>query len=135
MELNLEPIQEHSYTWIEGFYIKPPTYKDGMRQLDWDTIHKIIESNEFERIEVGLAEDWEQTHAVIFEDNEVIIKENCGAGFYGGSRWATPSVKLTKNGETELFECWVLGSKTDFPDWLINKAKREDYWDFEINDL
>jgi hypothetical protein len=43
MNLSLKPIGEHSYTWSEGFYLNQPKYKDGMRQLDWDTIKSIIE--------------------------------------------------------------------------------------------
>ena len=98
MNFNLKPIGEHSYTFSEGFSIcsYQPQYEGGMRQLDWDIIKTIIESKEFEKIEVGLAEDYYQTHAVIFEDGELIIKENDGAGFYGASNWATPAIKLTK---------------------------------------
>jgi len=123
MNLNLKPIGEHSYTWAEGFFLSDmPKRAEGMRQIDWDTIKKIIESKEFDRVEVGLAEDYYQTHAVIFKDDELIIKENDGAGFYGCSRWATPSVKLTKNNETGLFECYISGEENGFPKWLTDKA-------------
>ena len=118
LNLNLKPIGEHSYTWAEGFFLNMPKYKGGMRQIDWGTVKAIIESKNFDRIEVGLAEDYEQTHAVIFENNKISITENDGAGFFGASRWATPAVKLTKDGETGLFECWTLGNMSGFPKWL-----------------
>lgn len=126
MKINLKPIKEHSYTWAEGFSLcaKMSTGEHGMRQIDWDTVREIINSNEFEKIEVGLAEDYEQTHAVIFNNDDVNIKENLGAGFYGCSRWATPSVKLTKNNETILFECWVKGDKSGFPRWLKDMSNK-----------
>jgi hypothetical protein len=131
MNLNLKPIDEHSYSWAEGFSVNMPRYESGMRQLDWNAIKTILESKEFDKVEVGLAEDYYQTHAVIFENGELIIRENGGAGFFGASRWATPAVKLTKNGETGLFECWILGRETGFPEWLINSARRVNSWDEE----
>jgi len=131
IKLNLKPIGENSLTWAEGFMLADmPRYEGGMRQLDWDKIEKILESKEFERIEVGLAEDYYQTHAVIYKDGKWVIEENGGAGFYGASRWATPAIKLTKNGETGLFECWVAGDDADFPDWFVKNAERiSSYWD------
>lgn len=133
MDLNLKPIGEHSYSWSEGFTMcaNQPKYEGGMRQVDWDTVKTIIESKEFERIEVGLAEDYYQTHAVIFDNGELIIKENDGAGFYGASRWATPAIKLTKNGEIGLFECWIMGSETSFPSWLSESARIINSWDYD----
>jgi len=129
MELNLKPIGEHSYTWAEGFTLcaTKSARVEGMRQIDWDTVKTILDMNEFDRIEVGLAEDYYQTHATIFEDNKVIILENDGAGFYGASRWATPAIKLYQNGESMLFECWVNGDKTDFPNWLEEIAEKHSY--------
>ena len=41
---------------------------------------------------------------------------------------------LLKNGETGLFECWAMGCKTDFPNWLTDKARRIDSWDCIDND-
>lgn len=125
MNLNLKPIEEHSYSWTDGFLLAGmPERPEGMRQIDWETVKQIINSKEYERIELGLAEDYYHTHAVIFEDSELVIKENDGAGFYGASRWATPSIKLTKNGKTEVFECWVSGNETGFPSWLTKSAKK-----------
>lgn len=123
MKTALKPIKEHSFTFSEGFTLlaNKPVRPEGMRQVDWDTVKTIIESGEFEQIEVGLAEDYAQTSAVIYEDGKITITENDGGGFYGASRWATPAVKLFKNGTAELFECWISGGKFDFPSWLTNK--------------
>lgn len=134
-DLGLKPIGEHSYSWAEGFIINQPRYEGGMRQIDWDKVKYILDSNCFERIEIGLAEDYYQTHATIFQDSECVIIENDGAGFYGASRWATPAIKLTQNGETMLFECWILGSETGFPNWLKEKAVRHTWgYDYELDD-
>lgn len=124
-KLELKPIGEHSYSWAEGFttLANKQENEGGNRMIDWDKIKSIIESEEFERIEVGLAEDYYQTHATIFKDGEKIIKENDSAGFYGYSRWATPAVKLTKDGQTGLFECWTYGEDSTFPKWM-NDYKR-----------
>lgn len=121
MKLNLKPIEEHSYSFREGFLIGSliPSRKEGMRQVDWDTVKDILQMKEFDRIEVGLAEDYYQTHAIIYIDGEVLILENDGAGFYGASRWATPAIKVYQNGESELYECWVNGDMSDFPKWLL----------------
>ena len=129
--MNLKPIGEHSYTWAEGLMLGDTMLGrlDEMRQIDWDTVKEILDSKKFEKIEVGLAEDYYQTHAIIFKDNELIIKENDGAGFYGASTWATPSVKLTKDGETGLFECWINGEQSKFPDWLEESARRISCWE------
>ncbi len=133
-KLGLKPIGEHSYSWAEGFFLNSmPKYESGMRQINWDAVKEILDSNLFEKIEVGLAEDYYQTHAVIFYNDECIIIENDGSGFYGASRWATPAIKLTQNGETMLFECWVLGDKTDFPDWLKEKAVKHIY-EYELEE-
>jgi len=126
MPLNLKPIGEHSYSWAEGFALAGLKRKDGSRQLDWDTIRILVDSGEYSDVEVGLAEDYYQTHAVIVEDGEKVIIENDGSGFYGASRWATPAVKLTKNGETGLFECWVAGDNHKFPDWIKETHRRID---------
>lgn len=137
MELNLKPIGEHSYSFQEGFTLGSmmPKRKEGMRQIDWDTVKNILEMKEFDRIEVGLAEDYYQTHATIFKDNKVIILENDGAGFYGASRWATPAIKLFKDGKSSLYECWVNGDKTNFPDWLAEVAEIiTDYDDDEYDE-
>lgn len=137
MELNLKPIGEHSYSWADGFMLglTMSARKDGMRQIDWDTVKNILEMKEFDRIEVGLAEDYYQTHTTIFTDNKVIILENDGAGFFGASRWATPAIKLYQNGESMLFECWVNGDKTDFPNWLEKIAEKHSYeYEYEDND-
>ena len=125
MELNLKPIGEHSYSWSDGFTIgaNMPARVEGMRQIDWDTVKTIIDLNEFDKIEVGLAEDYYQTHAIIFKNGKIIIKENDGAGFYGASRWATPAIKLFKDGNSYLYECWVDGNKSDFPNWLKDIAE------------
>ena len=135
MELNLKPIGEHSYEWGDAFTIlaNKPERKEGMRQIDWDTVKTILEMKEFDRIEVGLAEDYYQTHATIFKDNKVIILENDGAGFFGASRWATPAIKLYQNGESMLFECWVSGGEIDFPNWLEEIAEKHSYEDEEDN--
>lgn len=126
MELNLKPIGEHSYSFREGFTLcsMMPDRKEGMRQIDWDTVKAILEMKEFDKIEVGLAEDYYQTHTTIFKDNKIIILENDGAGFFGASRWATPAIKLYQDDESMLFECWVNGNKTDFPDWLEAIAEK-----------
>lgn len=129
MTLNLKPIGEHSYTWAEGFLISQPNYHGGSRELNWDTIRSLIDSGEYSDIEVGLAEDYYQTHAVIVTNGEKVIIENNGAGFYGASRWATPAVKLTKNGETGLFECWVMGSNPEFPNWIRESHREVSRWD------
>ena len=42
MTFNLKPIGEHSYTWAEGLFLSHPDYKDGSRELDWDTIRNLI---------------------------------------------------------------------------------------------
>jgi hypothetical protein len=126
MNINLKSINEHSYSFSDGFNILAykPSNSNGMRQLDWMTVKELLDSNEYDKVEVGLAEDYYQTHAVIFDNNKLIIRENDGAGFYGASRWATPAVKLTKDGETGLFECWIYGDNTGFPDWLLNAVER-----------
>jgi len=132
MELSLKPIGEYSYTWAEGFaFTNKPMREEGMRQIDWETVKSIIDSNEFERVEIGLAEDYYQTHVVIFKNNELIIKENDGAGFYGCSRWATPAIKLTKSGDTGLFECWISGEEKGFPKWLTERARVIDTYDWD----
>jgi hypothetical protein len=126
MRLNLKPIDEHSYSYDEGLTLAEDLedYKDGMRQIDWDVVKNIVESKNFDKVEVGLAEDYKCTHAIIFKNEQLIIEENISAGFYGASTWATPAIKVTKNGKSELFECWILGEQTGFPAWLTKNAKR-----------
>lgn len=134
MELNLKPIGEHSYSWEAGFALSEPNYKGGSRELDWNTIQTLVDGGEYSDIEVGLAEDYYQTHAVILRNGEKIIEENDGAGFYGASRWATPAVKLTKNGETGLFECWVMGDNPRFPEWVKESHREINLWDDDEED-
>lgn len=121
-EFNLKQINEHSYEWADGFSLFMPKYKDGTRQINWDKVKEIILSGKYDIIEVGLAEDWDSTNAVIYEKGKVAIRAN-EWGFYGMSRWATPAVKLSKNGESKMYECWVLGDDEKFPNWVIVMSK------------
>ena len=115
----LKHIKEHSYSWAEGFELqsKVEKYPDGMRMVDWDLVKELIESGEYDRVDVGLAEDWEQTYATIYESGKIEVDENPGAGFYGCSSWATPAVKLFKSKTVGLYECWILGDDKKLPNW------------------
>jgi hypothetical protein len=112
----LKPIEEHSYTFMEGFLLgsTQPANKGGMRQIDWEMIESLLNDAEYKDIEVGLAEDWYCTSAKIKRDGVVGFEENDEAGFFGCSFWATPAVKL--NGV--LYECWKYGDQSFEPDWL-----------------
>ena len=115
----LKPIKEHSYTWAEGFELqsKVTKYADGMRMVDWDFVKELIESGKYYKVQVGLAEDWEQTYATIYVEGKIIVSENPGAGFYGASNWATPAVKLFEKNKVNLYECWILGDDSDLANW------------------
>ena len=126
MNVNLKPIKEHSYSYMDGFSIvgKMPAHPDGCRQIDWETVKALVESRKYERIEVGLAEDYGCTKAVIVKDGKTTIIENDAGGFFGMSTWATPAVKLFEpNGQVGLYECWILGDKSGFPLWLRSMAR------------
>lgn len=124
METNLKEIQEHSYSWIEGFALgrSMTPYDGGTRQINWNQVKELIDSNRYDRIEVGLAEDYNQTFAVIYRDNKIVLGENDGSGFYGASYWATPAVKLFENGVGKLYECWELGNNVGYPGWLVSST-------------
>ena len=126
MNANLKPIKEHSYSYMDGFSLagKMPEHPDGCRQMDWETVKALVESRKYECIEVGLAEDYGCTKAVVVKDGKTTIIENDVGGFFGMSTWATPAVKLFEpNGQVGLYECWILGYKSGFPLWLRNMAR------------
>jgi hypothetical protein len=122
MELNLKVIGQTDLPFMAAF--TSLAYKKGReggcRQIDWEKVKEIVESKEYDTIECGLAEDWACTYGTIFEDGCLCADGNYEAGFYGASRWATPAVKLYKDGKSGLFECWILGENNGFPDWLKN---------------
>jgi hypothetical protein len=126
MNASLKPIKEHSYSYRDGFRFarRMPAHVDGCRQIDWETVKALMESGKYEHIEVGLAEDYDCTKAVIVKDGKANIIENDNCGFFGMSAWATPAVKLFEpNGKVGLYECWILGDKSGFPLWLRNMAR------------
>lgn len=116
----LKPIEEHSYSYLDGFFLNRQHYKGGSRQIDWETVKEFIESKEYDTIEVGLAEDWACTKMIIFYNFKCATEENQSAGFYGSSSWATPAIKLTNKGGIKLFECWIMGENPNYPEWLSN---------------
>ena len=93
-----------------------------MKQIDWDIIKELIESKEWDEVEVGLAEDWFWTSGVIVEKGKIQIKKDC---FFGCSFWATPSVRLKKRKKEYIYECWKYGSKEKYPTWLKKLAREE----------
>lgn len=131
--IKLKPIEEHSYSFVDGFFLGfiMPDSEEGMRQIDWKTVKQLAESKEFDQIEVGLAEDWACTHAVVYRNGHFVIEENKEAGFYGASKWATPAAKLYKNGKSHLYECWIKGNNPSFPEWLIKVANLKESEDLK----
>ena len=127
MKFNLRPVEERNpfEDWEQTGLGPPvplkdiyPHHKDGMHQIDWETVKELIRTGEYSRIDVGLADDWSATHATIYiKDGKVDkIEGEC----YGASLWATPAVKLydLKGEVLGLFECSTLGNQTKIPDNL-----------------
>lgn len=114
----LKTIKEQSLNYEQGYQLTNRKSETGNKEIDWDMVKKIIDSGEYDQVEVGLAEDWECTHAIIFKNSKLVKKENESARFYGASRWATPAIKLYKDGVSDLFECYNYGEHWNFPHWM-----------------
>lgn len=110
-------IDEHSYSFADGFALGGIMQSKGNKMMDWETVKELIDSKEYTNISVGLAEDWNCTSAEIY--NNGVIGHSDWCCFYGASSWATPAVKLTTlDGKTELYECYVDGENASMPSWI-----------------
>lgn len=76
------------------------------RVLAWDTTAHAIKSLEsagveIQTVEVGLIEDWEYSHEVVWVGGNLVVDSNGRACL--GSTWATPGVRI--NGGA-IAPCW-----------------------------
>ena len=45
--IKLKPIEEHSYSFVDGFFLGSimPDSEEGMRQIDWKTVKQLNQKN------------------------------------------------------------------------------------------
>lgn len=84
------------------------------RVFDWDKAARIIkdalEKDPNLTAEAGLEGDWDYTGGVIFNNG----KPNTEDYTYLSSNWATPTLILTINGESESMDCYTTEEKSRF---------------------
>lgn len=97
--------------------------KQHLWQLDWGKMAALIRDNHavIVQLEAGLAEDWLNTHGIIWDEQFGYHRypndnrEFDGSVFWAASTWATPAILVTFHNElTQAFSCYRLGKDPDF---------------------
>ncbi|MEN2765733.1 hypothetical protein [Ornithinibacillus xuwenensis] len=91
-----------------------------MKNYDFNKAQQIIEENKenLKKASLGMQEDWFWTADTVFENGEYVLDLNTVEIIAGisGSRWATPSIRLTYLDDTEeMFTCYQ-GESESSPD-------------------
>ena len=84
---------------LHAFYINQSTPDGHEKVFDWDKAAKIIKEEQPESAYAGLAEDWEWTSGIIYENSKPIKNKYT----YLASRWATP-VLILDDKEIECYQ-------------------------------
>ncbi|RRK11203.1 hypothetical protein D1831_03745 [Lactiplantibacillus garii] len=117
--IDFDPISLH-HTPLGTRYQLP---KQHDRQLDWSKMAALIRDNAdvMVQLEAGLAEDWVNTHGIIWDEQRGYHRypnDNRGmdgAVFWAASTWATPAIVVTFHNEsTRAFSCFKHGNDPDF---------------------
>ena len=89
--------------------------------FDWNKAIELILKNKNSEIEAGLCGDWEWTGGLIFNEGEIIPREETYT--YLASLWATPQIRI----DGCDYDCYIMESETNwdsesyYPDGLDEK--------------
>jgi hypothetical protein len=101
--------QNFSFMGLDVLSIGLENRRRPIRVFDWNQAAKLILEKKPRIAEAGLSGDWEYTGGTIYEHGE-IQKESYT---YLASTWATPTLVLTWDDETEEIPCWTHNDEWD----------------------
>jgi hypothetical protein len=71
--------------------------------FDWNKAARLIKETKAKKASAGLAEDWEYTGGIIFENGKIDLEDYT----FLQSTWATPVIKI----DGEEFDCYLMHSE------------------------